>query len=217
MFVRVREFIAQRLEDFSETGVARQLFAQLQTVITRIETLAAAQATGIGEARQRTQTRGSARDALRDLLEGINAVARTMGVADRFALPDRHNDRNLLQAARSFATNALPIKAQYIAHEMPPTFIEDLQAAITAFDSEIAEHGNAVGDHVQAGESLDDSFEEGNDIVDKLDGIMRAKYAGDRGVLAEWVNASHTERAPRRSSAPAPPPPHTGAPGGATQ
>ena len=214
MFVRVREFVAQRLNDFSETGVARQLFAQLQTVITTIETLAAAQATGLGEARQRTQTRGSAREALRDLLEAINAVAQSMGVADRFALPERSNDRNLLQAARSFANNAVPLKAQFIAHEMASTFIEDLQAAITAFDTEIAEHGNAVGDHVQARESLDDTFEEGNEIVDKLDGIMRAKYAGNRGVMAEWVNASHTERAPKRSSTPVAPP-HTGAPGGA--
>ena len=83
MFVRVRGFIAQRLSDFSETSVARQLYTQLQAVITRVESLAAEQATGIGEARQRTQSRGSSRNALRELLETINAVARSMGVAER--------------------------------------------------------------------------------------------------------------------------------------
>ena len=216
MFVRVREFIAQRLSDFSETGAARQLFAQLQAVITRIETLSAAQQTGIGEARQRTQSRGSARNALRELLAAINAVAGTMGVADRFVLPDRDNDARLLQAARSHAASAVLLKSEFIAHEMPDDFIEDLDAAITAFASEIAEHGNAVGDHVQAGAALDDAIDEGVDTVEKLDGIMRAKYAANRAVLAEWMSASHTERAPKRSATSAPSPSTGGAPGGIT-
>jgi vacuolar-type H+-ATPase subunit H len=216
MFVRVREFIAQRLNDFSETGAVRQLFTHLQTVITTIETLSAEQQTGIGEARQRTQSRGSARNALRELLEAINAVARTMGVADRFALPDRDNDARLLQAARSHAANAVALKAEFIAHEMPDDFIEDLQAAITAFASEIAEHGNAVGDHVQAGAALDDAIDDGVDTVEKLDGIMSAKYAANRAVLAEWMSASHTERAPKRSAATAPPPSTGSAPGSIT-
>jgi hypothetical protein len=217
MFVRVREFIAQRLSDFAEGGAVRQLYAHLQAVITRVETLSAAQHTGIGEAHQRTQSRGSARDILREMLEAINSVARTMGIADRFALPDRRNDGRLLQAARSHAERAVPLKAQFIAHELPDDFIEELQAAIATFATEIAEHGNAVGDHVQAGVGLDQAFADGVDTVDKLDGIMRPKYAGDRAVLAEWVSASHTERAPRHFGASAPPPPApSGTPGGPT-
>lgn len=205
MFVRVRDFIAQRLSDFSETGVARQLYTQLQGVITRLESLSAEQAGGMGQARQRTQTRGSARLSLRDAVEAIHSVAVTMGLGEQFALPER-NDAALLQTARAMAMNALRLKAQFIAHEMPPDFIEDLQADIVAFESEIAEHGNAVGDHVQASEAIDEAIDEGIDVVNKLDGIMRAKYASNRAVLAEWVSASHTERAPKRSAAPATPP-----------
>jgi hypothetical protein len=216
MFVRVREFIAQRLSDFSETGAVRQLFTHLQTVITTIETLSAEQQTGMGEARQRTQSRGSARNALRELLEAINGVARSMGVADRFALPDRDNDARLRQAARSHAANAVALKAQFVANEMPDDFIEELQAALAAFESEIAEHGNAVGDHVQAGVALDDAIDDGVDTVEKMDGIMHAKYAANRAVLAEWMSASHAERAPKRSTTSAPPPSTGGAPGGLT-
>jgi hypothetical protein len=205
MFVRVRDFITQRLSDFSETGVALQLYAHLQGVITRLESLSADQAVGLGQAHQRTQTRGSARLSLRDAVEAIHSVAVTMGLGEQFPLPER-NDAALLQTARAMAMNALPLKAQFIAHEMPADFIEDLQADITAFESEIAEHGNAVGDHVQAGEAIDEAIDEGSDVVNKLDGIMRAKYASNRAVLAEWVSASHTERAPKRSAAPAPAP-----------
>ena len=54
MFVRVREFFAQRLADFSETAVARQLFAELVAIITTLDGYAAAQAAGIGQpARER--------------------------------------------------------------------------------------------------------------------------------------------------------------------
>ena len=201
MFVRVREFTTQRLADFSETGVARQLFTRLQALITKLQSLAADQTTGIGEARQRTQNRGDARLALREDLEAINAVARAMDAGEQFALPDRGNDAKLLQAARSFATKALELKAQFIAHEMPADFLEDLEADIAAFETEIAEQGNAVGDHVQAGAAIDEAFEEGIEIVRQLDGIMRAKYASNRPVLAEWMSASHTERAPRHAAA----------------
>jgi hypothetical protein len=205
MFVRVRDFITQRLSDFSETGVARQLYTQLQGVITRLESLSAEQASGMGQARQRTQTRGSARLSLRDALEAIHSVAVTMGLAEQFPLPAR-TDAAVLQTARAAAVNALPLKAEFIKHEMPADFIEDLQAQIIAFETEIAEHGNAVGDHVQASEAIDEGIEEGIDLVEKLDGIMRAKYASNRAVMAEWMSASHTERAPRRSAGAAPPP-----------
>jgi len=213
MFVRGREFMAQRLSDFSETGVARQLFTHLQAVITRIESLSAAQASGVGQAHQRTESRGSARLVLREALEVIHAVAEAMGLGEQFPLPGR-TDPKLLQCARAAAADAPPIKAQFIAHEMPADFIEDLQANIAAFVTEIAEHGNAVGDHVQAGEALDEAFDEGIDDVDKLDGIMRARYASNRAVLAEWMSASHTERAPRRSTAPTTPPPNAPSAGG---
>ena len=167
------------------------------------------QASGIGQARQRTQSRGSARLSLRDALEVIHSVAVAMGLGDRFPLPER-NDSSLLQVARAAAADALPLKAQFVAHEMPDDFIADLQANITAFQTEITEQGNAVGDHVQAGEAIDEAVDEGVDIVDKLDGIMRAKYADNRAVLAEWMSASHTERAPRKSAATTPPPHPTG-------
>jgi hypothetical protein len=211
MFVRARDFIAQRLSDFSETGVAQQLYTQLRGVITRLESLSAAQASGIGEAHQRTQTRGSARLSLRDAVEAIHNVAMAMGLGEHFPLPDR-NDPSLLQVARAAAVDAVPLKLQFIAHETPDDFIEDLQAQIAAFQTETSEHGNAVGDHIQAGEAIDEAIEEGIEIVNKLDRIMRAKYADNRAVLAEWMSASHTERAPKRSATTAPPPATGGAP-----
>ena len=204
--VRVRGFIAQRRADFSTTGVVLQLYATLQTLITKLESLAAAQVAGISEAHQHTESRGSARLALRQALEAINSVARAMGVASEFPLPDHDNDNNLLHAARAFVPKASDRKAAFLAHEMPADFIEDLQAHIAALEAAIADHGDAVGDHIEASDAIDLTIDELDEVIDKLDAVIRPKYADNRPVLTEWLSARHVERAPRRAQPSAPPP-----------
>lgn len=92
MFIRVREFLAPRENDFSTGGMARQLFAQLKTVITQLDNLVAAQASGVGQARQRTQTRGDARLALFEVLQAINRAARTRHTFNSDGRPSEHTD-----------------------------------------------------------------------------------------------------------------------------
>jgi hypothetical protein len=207
MFIRVREFFAPRQNDFSNGGMARQLFTQLNTTITELDGHVTAQATGIGQARQRTQTRGDARLALFEDLQAINRAARVMGMAEQFPPPPFGNDRNLIAAARGAASAAVAVKAEFVLHEMPENFIEELNDSVEALETEIAEHLGAVEDHVGAGVSIDDTIDTGFDIVRKLDGLIRNKYAANPGTLAEWASASHTERAPRRSPPPVPPAP----------
>ena len=201
MFVRVREFIQQRIADFSETGVVRQLFTELKVTITEIEQLASAQVTGIGQARQGTESRGEARAKLRDDIDAMFGVARTMGIESQFQRPTANNDEALLHAARSFATNALPLKAQFIAHEMPEDFLDELNADINALAAAMVAQGNAVGDHVAASAAIDEVIDRGLEIVRKLDPIMKNKYASSASARAEWTSASHTERAPKRAPA----------------
>ena len=206
MFIRVREFFAPRQNDFSTGGMARQLFTQLNTTIAELDGLVAAQTSGFGQARQRTQTRGDARLALFEDLQAINRAARAMGLAEQFPPPPFGNDRNLIGAARATASAAVAAKADFILHEMPENFIEELNENIEGLETEIAEQSGAVDDHVNASASIDDTIDTGFEIVRKLDGLIRNKYAGNPGTLAEWASASHTERAPRRSPPPAPPP-----------
>ena len=212
MFVRVRGFIQQHIADFSESGIVTQLFTQLKNIITQIESLAAQQASGIGQARLGTETRSDAREALRQDIDAIFRAARTMGVESQFPRPAANTDEALLQCARSYASTALPMKANFITHEMPDDFLDELNEHIQDLENAIMAQGDAVGDHVSASAALDDKFDEGLGVVHKLDGPMKNKYANNPGTLAEWLSASHTERAPRRSrssegSTPTPPAP----------
>src|SRR5437016_14133863 len=83
-------------------------------------------------------------------------------------------------------------------------FWEDLAADKAAFQGTSAERGNAVGDHVSARQELDDALARGVELVRKLTGLMKVKYANNAGKLAEWTAATHIERAPKRAK-PKPP------------
>jgi hypothetical protein len=152
---------------------------------------------------------------LRADLEAIARTARAMasdvpGLDDKFRLPRNTNDQHLLAAARAFAVDAVPLKAQFIAHELPADFLEDLNADIAALEAAIANQASGRGSHVSARAAIDDAIERADEVVRKLDAIVKNKYADNPMVLAQWLSASHTERAPRRrktASPPSPPPP----------
>jgi len=209
-FITSRDYFAGVSNQFAPNGVAQQKAGRFVVVITEIQTTAAAQEGDIGQARQHTLGRKETRIELRLDLEAINRAARIMGLENEFQLPLEGNDKELLNAARAFARNALPLKAQFIAHEMPEDFLEDLAADIAAFEAAVAKQSDARGSHVAAGEVLDDLFGEGTELQRDLDGFMRNKFANNAEVLAEWTRASHVERAPRRKKpegGPTPPAP----------
>jgi len=211
-FVRVRDFGAAHATDFTANSLGHQQFTEIATVINDLNRHAASEVSGHGDARQGTKSRSQARAAVREDLEAINRTALVLGndvpgLEHKFRLPRNHNDKELLNAARAFKADAEPLKAQFIAHEMPSDFLDQLQADIDAFEEAISFHGSGVSSHVAAGAAIDDKVSRGIEIVRKLDPIVRNKYADNPAVLAEWTSASHTERAPRRIPASVVPPP----------
>jgi hypothetical protein len=202
-FLRVQDFGEARTADFAVNSLGKQHFTTLAGIVTELAGHSASKASGFGLARQGTTTRRQARD---ELIEDLRAISRTAavmasdvpGLADKFRLPrGRINDQNLLALARAFAVDAAPLAAQFIAHELRSDFLEDLAADIAALEAAISRQSSGVGDHVAANAAIDDAIERGVEIVRKLDAIMKNKYANNPAVLAEWLSASHTERAPR--------------------
>ncbi len=227
MFVRVQQFLASRASEFGPTSLVKQFGPDLGGIIMELDNYAATESSGSSTARQGTVTRAQARAAVREDLEAINLTARAImderpGLDEKFRLPRGNNDQQLLSAARAFASDALPLKADFTAHELPGSFIEDLNADITAMEEAIGDQFGGLGHRVAASAAIDDAIERGAVIMRRLDAIIKNKYVHDRAALAEWTSASHTERAPRHrqepgtgGQAPAPtpggtPPPPTG-------
>ena len=141
-FVRVHGFAQAHASDFAPGSLGTQTFAIVGAVITEIDGLAAGEVSAHGGARQGTETRAQARVALHEDLVAINRTARAMandvpGINEMFRMPRGNNDRDLINAARAFLADATPLKAQFIAHELPADFLEDLQADIEAMESAI--------------------------------------------------------------------------------
>jgi hypothetical protein len=209
-FARVQEFNLGHANDFEANSMGKGLATSLSSLITELDDHASAEASGVGSERQGTQTRAQAREALRRDLEAISRTARAMaadvaGLEDKFRAPRSNNDQQLLNAARAFANDAVPLTAQFVAHELPADFLTDLNADIAALESAINQQESGMVDHVAAAAAIDEAIAQGIEIIRKLDVIVKNKYANNPSVLAEWASASHTERAPQRT-APAPSP-----------
>jgi hypothetical protein len=128
------------------------------------------------------------------------------GIDEKFRVPQGSNDQNLIAAARGFARDAAPHAAQFIAHELPADFIEELNEDIADLQAAIDQHTDAVGDHVGARAAIDRAIDDASKIVRQLDTIIRNKFRDDPVVLAEWASASHTERDPKRKASATTPP-----------
>jgi hypothetical protein len=212
MFSRVDGFGVVHVNDFAATSIGKQLFVTLREIIAELDAHASSEASAHGSARQGTSTRASARDELMEDLRSIRRTARAMaaevpGLDDKFRMPPDQNDQLLLNAARAFARDAAPLSAQFIAHELPADFLEDLNADIAALEAAINIQSSGVGSHVAANAAIDDAINRGMIVVRKLDAIVKNKYADNPAILAEWTSASHTERAPRRSASASSTPP----------
>jgi hypothetical protein len=210
-FVRVCDFGKTHASDFPSGTLGQIQFAALAAVVSEIDGHAMSEVSAQGDVRQGTQTRSQAREALRDDLEAINRTARAMasqipGIDDKFRMPRGNNDSQLINVARAFLADAMPFNTQFIAHELPADFLQELQGDIAALEGAISDQSSGVGGHVAASAAIDDAIARGIEIVRKLDAIVRNKYANNPAVLAEWTSASHTERAPRRTPQPSPGP-----------
>jgi len=204
MYVRVDAFGDSHVAEFAANSIGMRLFVDLKAVIADLKARAAEELSGRGSARAGTGSRAEARRELREFLEALRRTARAMEEAGNpisleFRMPPKGNDQDLLNAGRAARVKAEALKAQFIAHELDANFLEQLDASIATLEKSMTDQSSGVGDHVAANAAIDEAIERGNEIVRKLDAIVRNKYANNVGVLAEWTSASHAERAPRRA------------------
>ncbi len=210
-FLRVREFGATRAAEFPLTTLAGELFASLNTIISELNTHTSNQASQQSGARESSTGKAAARDELRRDMEAISRTARVMalsttGLENKFRAPRSISDQELLALARAFATDALPLKAEFVRRGLPDNFLEDLAADIADFEQAINRKIQRRGAQVAATAAIDGVIERGVNVVRELDAIMRNKYADDEATLAAWLSASRTERRQRKQPAPAPQP-----------
>lgn len=210
MLARVRDFGAANAATFPGGSKGKELFDELGAVLAELDGHAEAKVSTQGVAAGGSTTRKDARERLRDQLEAIARTARAMSfetpeLAARFRLPRGNNDQSLVGAARSFHTTASPLKAEFIRHELPADFLEELARAVADFESAVTEQNTGRVARSAAVAALEDATARGSALARQLDALVRNKFRDDAARLAAWDAASRTERAPRKTPRPAPP------------
>lgn len=211
MFLRVQEFGVNQQAKVSANAYAGELFTNLRQIITQLDTQTAAQSTGARAVKESVAGKGAARAKLRAKLEAISRTARPMatttpGVADKFRIPTRLKDQQLLSLARAFAVDAPPFKPELVKRGLPASFIEDLVEAIEQFEQMVNRKIQSRETRVTSTAAVKELMKAGRGVVRELDPIMHNILADDAAALTAWEGASRIERAARRVKANAQPP-----------
>lgn len=199
---RVRDFGLTKADDFPAQSFGRELFDKVAQYVTDLENHGANQASGKGEAYSTTTSKAAVREDLRDMLMALNRTARvlayeTPGLDDKFRFPHNSSDQALLNAARAFASAAVPLKASFIKLGHAADFIEQLNTLIASFETASTQRTAAVGSRVVARIAIDETISRGMQTVRQLDVLIRNIFNGDSLTLTAWEQASRIERRTR--------------------
>ncbi|MCA1619119.1 MAG: hypothetical protein LC795_07375 [Acidobacteria bacterium] len=203
MFIRVREFGVQYAATFPAGSYGAGLFEQLGEVVENLRAHSLEQSKGRSSVRESSASKSAARDELLRRMESVSRTARvlaynTPGLEDKFRMPRGVGDQALLTLARTFASDARPLKAEFTKRGLGADFIQELDETAGAFDSAINQKVQHRGKQVAATAAIDGLIERGLRIARELDALVRNTRPDDPPALAAWESASHVEKPTRR-------------------
>ncbi|MFN0121373.1 MAG: hypothetical protein ACKV2V_12815 [Blastocatellia bacterium] len=206
MFRRVREFGQEQQAGLDAGSQITGLLARLEPIINDMESGTAMRAAKHNVARAGALTRAQAREALTSSLLAINRGARLLaseqpGMAGIFAMPERLNDETLLATAQAFLVAATPLAADFVRQELRPDFLETLTARIAAFTGADRELLTATNQRSAARGAINETVDEGLDIVRRLDLLIRNRFDDNHAVLGRWEMAKRIRYATRAGAA----------------
>jgi uncharacterized protein (DUF924 family) len=207
MVLRVRDYGTEQASSFPATTLGGELFATVSAAAEELAGHIAAHSSGSSSARQGTASKSVAREALREMLEMIRDTARSMsqtmtGLDTKFRIPRNMSDQEMLGTAQAFATDAVPLKQDFLRFAMPADFLDDLDEHIADFESALTRQHAGRGRQVMATASMDDALGRALAAVRQLDAIVRNTFRNDPARLAAWESARHVKREARTKQTP---------------
>lgn len=202
-FVRIREFDDRNKDDYQMFPKAVANFTIIREVIPILDAYFAAKTSG---ARGRAVERKSVISAaMKRKMKAMSKTARALNLDDPsfsrlFHVPNDKSYARQLASAREFVEEGNKHKEAMIALAMRPTLIDELSADIAAFDLAEDDKANAQSETVGATAGVDATIDRGMSAAKILDAMMKNVYDDDPVKLAEWEQARHIKRAPKRNN-----------------
>ncbi|MBS1794780.1 MAG: hypothetical protein JSS81_13050 [Acidobacteria bacterium] len=198
--MRVAAFLVKYYDDLKQYEIVVGMRGELEQATGELTALGADKVTKTAAALDRTIHRGDARDRLTDRLRNIadtwkRIVVKTGGDPNKFRMP-RGGDQDIIATAESFAAQAEGVKGEFIRRAFKPDFIDELRAAIALFAQTVTEAETARRERVGTNAAFDMPVKTCKTLIEDFDPIVKLHYRDNPRVLAEWLVASHIERAP---------------------
>jgi len=189
MLVRVSTFGAAHAAAFPSHTLAARAFGEVSDAVSALHEHIVTQTSA--RARDRVVRKALARKRLRASLRVIGRTARafaagTPAIICRFRVPKTNGDGALLSAARGFAHHARQLATVFVAHELPPTFLSDLDAEIAALENAAGDYAAIRQTAAAATAGVDTVLARGLATVRRLDAIVANVFRGDAAMLAAW-------------------------------
>jgi hypothetical protein len=211
--MRSRDFVAAHSADFPADSVGGKALANISNKIEEIENLDAARSTSARSVQHGTSSRSDAREALRRQVGAISETAATIALdfpelKDKFRRPRTNiNDQNLLTTARSFHAEASPLKARFIQYSMAENFLGALNVVIATFEQAINQQNVGKDGRRANSVAIDAALSAAEQDLERLDTVVRNKFADDAATLAAWNSARRLQSGPQKQKTPPPLPP----------
>jgi predicted nucleic acid-binding protein len=204
MCLRVQEYHTVLAAKIPDDSYAAELFTRLGQLLMQLETHATAQSSNTRAVSESVTSKEAARTALRAKLEAVSRTARPLektmpGIADKFRIPVRLKDQDLLSFARSVILDAASIKAELVKRGLAATILEDIAAAATAFEQSVGRRIQNKESRVASTANVNKLLQDCMHIVREIDAIIRNLCADDVAAIAAWQSASRVERHSRRT------------------
>lgn len=200
MAVRARDF--NRVHPSTDANFALVL-DRLDGHIVRLEELAKQQQAGFQSARASVaRRRGTRRRIHHELLRHLASVALASeveqpGQEERFRLPPTNAPNETFRTlARQMLERGQAQRELLSRHGLADKLLEDLAAAVDAFDASVAESNEGRRDHVGARAEMAAVSVEVLELVQVLDGLNRYRFSGNAEMRAAWGSASNVVSGP---------------------
>jgi hypothetical protein len=205
-FHRIQGFGTKHGGAFAAGSRGATLFAAMFAVVTRMEAGGVQKLSGTAGYRGGTDAKQLAAELLREDLREIRKTAEAIAEAedtpefdDQFMLPRSSSLAVLLGTAKAFLQDAAPHEALFLAFELPADFLADLQAGIARLEAADDDQQDGLSDQVGGTAELSAQTVKRMKIRKQLDAVVKNKFAGDAGILAEWATATHIVRPARKT------------------
>ena len=200
--LRTLAFITAYFVDLKVYPIVTEMKDELTTATETLTGLGADKVTKTGAAKDSTIHRGDARQYLVDLMRNIadmweRIALKTGGDINKFRRP-RGNDQNILATAESYTDQIEPVKTEFTQRGFPADFVETLQTATATFAQTVNRSDTAYRERVGTNAAFDAPIKICKTLIEDFDPIVKMHYRDNPRVLAEWLVASHIERAPSR-------------------